>query len=37
MRLSDIAADSLVWTWEHSLDGGASYDLMWRADYERAG
>jgi hypothetical protein len=35
MRFAEIRADSLVWTWERSLDGGASYDLLWRADYER--
>jgi Protein of unknown function (DUF1579) len=36
MRFTDIQADSLVWTWERSLDAGATYDLMWRAEYERA-
>ncbi len=36
MRFFDIEADSFVWTWEKSLDGGGAYDIVWRIDYERA-
>ena len=35
MRFFDIEADSLAWTWERSLDGGESYDVLWRLDYLR--
>ena len=37
MRFFDIEADSLAWTWERSLDGGETFEVMWRLDYEREG
>ena len=36
MRFFDIAADSLSWTWERSLDRGRSFEELWRLAYERA-
>jgi hypothetical protein len=36
MRFFDIQADSLTWTWEKSLDGGDSFEVLWRLDYSRA-
>ena len=35
MRWSDIARDSLTWTWERALDG-ETFDELWRLDYQRA-
>jgi hypothetical protein len=35
MRFFDIEHDSLSWTWERSLDGGATFDELWRLAYER--
>ena len=35
MRFFDIQANSLAWTWEKSLDGGDSFEVLWRLDYER--
>jgi hypothetical protein len=36
MRFFDLARDSLTWTWERSLDGGATFEELWRLGYERA-
>ncbi len=36
MRFSDIAADSLTWCWERSLDGETTFEERWRIAYERA-
>ena len=36
MRFFDIAADSLTWTWERSLDGRETFEELWRLDYSRA-
>jgi hypothetical protein len=35
MRFFDIQPDSLAWTWERSLDGGTTFDVLWRLDYAR--
>jgi hypothetical protein len=36
MRFFDIERGSLSWTWERSLDAGASFDELWRLRYDRA-
>jgi hypothetical protein len=36
MRFFDIGPDSLTWAWDRSLDGGATFDEVWRLAYERA-
>lgn len=36
MVFRDIGADSLVWDWESSRDGGATWALKWRLRYERS-
>jgi hypothetical protein len=36
MRFFDIASDSLTWTWERSQDGRATFEELWRLEYERA-
>ena len=35
MVFHTIKADSLVWDWESSSDGGASWQRQWRIDYAR--
>ena len=35
MVFHDIAADSLVWDWELSQNGGQSWELMWSITYRR--
>jgi hypothetical protein len=35
MVFHDIKADSFVWDWESSSDGGAHWQLQWRLDYRR--
>ena len=35
MVFHTIKADSLVWDWESSSDGGASWQRQWRIDYVR--
>ena len=35
MRWLDIASDGLTWQWERSLDGGASWELLWAITYRR--
>lgn len=35
MVFRDIRADSLVWDWESSRDGGATWALKWQLRYER--
>lgn len=35
MVFHDIAADSLVWDWEMSRDGGETFLLLWRLTYRR--
>jgi hypothetical protein len=36
MRFFDITQDSLTWTWERSVDAGATFEELWRLAYERA-
>lgn len=36
MVFYDITADSFVWDWEQSNDGGNSWSLAWRINYKRA-
>ena len=36
MRFHDIKPDSFVWDWEGSSDGGKSWTLIWRIQYQRA-
>ena len=35
MRFFDIERDSLTWAWERSLDGGVTFEELWRLAYER--
>lgn len=35
MVFKDIEADSLVWDWERSDDGGESWKLLWQIHYSR--
>jgi len=35
MVFHTIKADSLVWDWESSTDGGATWQRQWRVDYVR--
>jgi hypothetical protein len=35
MRFFDIEPNSLTWSWERSVDGGATFDELWRLAYER--
>ena len=35
MVFHTIKADSLIWDWESSSDGGASWQRQWRIDYVR--
>lgn len=37
MRFHDIRADSFIWDWEGSNDGGKTWSLIWRLHYQRAG
>lgn len=32
----DVTPDSLRWQWQRSRDGGASWDVIWKIDYQRA-
>jgi len=36
MVFYDITENSLRWDWERSLDGGKTWELAWRINYERA-
>jgi hypothetical protein len=36
MVFRDIEADRFRWTWELSLDDGATWDVRWEIDYRRA-
>lgn len=36
MRWREVTRDSMVWDWERSDDGGASFTLSWQLRYERA-
>ncbi|MEO9483615.1 MAG: hypothetical protein ABJG47_09230 [Ekhidna sp.] len=36
MRFYNIQKDSFVWDWEASADGGESWQLSWRINYQRA-
>ena len=36
MVFRDVAADRFRWTWELSLDGGASWETRWAIEYRRA-
>lgn len=36
MRFYDIQADSFTWDWEGSNDGGKTWMLIWRIQYQRA-
>ena len=35
MVFHSMSADALVWDWEGSADGGATWKRLWRIDYER--
>lgn len=35
MRFTEISDSSLIWFWERSVDGGESWNILWRLDYER--
>jgi len=35
MVFYDIQKDSFQWDWESSIDGGETWNLNWRIDYER--
>jgi len=35
MVFYDIQKDSFQWDWESSIDGGKTWNLNWRIDYER--
>lgn len=37
MVFSGIRPDALTWRWERSLDGGGTWELLWRIDYRRLG
>jgi hypothetical protein len=36
MVFRDVTADRFRWTWEASLDGGATWEVRWEIDYRRA-
>ena len=36
MRFYDIRPDSFIWDWEGSSDGGKTWTLIWRIQYQRA-
>ena len=36
MRFYDITEDSFTWDWEASTDGGETWNLSWRINYQRA-
>ncbi|MCB2231756.1 hypothetical protein KQH82_13640 [bacterium] len=36
MRFTEITDSSFIWFWERSNDGGESWKIQWRLDYERA-
>lgn len=36
MVFNDIDENGFTWNWEKSNDGGESWTLLWRIDYERA-
>ena len=36
MRFYNITADSLTWDWEMTTDGGETWSLQWRINYNRA-
>ena len=36
MRFTEITDSSFIWFWERSDDGGESWKIQWRLDYERA-
>lgn len=31
----DITPDAFTWSWERSLDGGKSWEVVWKIDYTR--
>ena len=35
MVFYDIKEDSIMWDWESSVDGGKTWTLNWRINYER--
>jgi hypothetical protein len=35
MRWTDVTRDRFTWTWEASIDDGASWQALWVIDYER--
>lgn len=35
MRFTEITDSSFIWFWERSNDGGESWKIQWRLDYER--
>jgi len=35
MVFHSLPADALVWDWEGSADGGATWKRLWRIDYKR--
>ena len=35
MRWENIEQDSLDWSWQRSLDGGESWDVLWEIGYRR--
>jgi hypothetical protein len=35
MIWSEVAAESLQWSWEHSNDDGAHWTVDWAIDYRR--
>ncbi len=37
MRFYDIKPNSFMWDWEGSNDGGKTWTLIWRIQYQRAG
>jgi len=37
MVFRDVEANRFRWTWEATLDGGATWELRWEIDYRRLG
>ncbi len=35
MLFKNISQDSFIWDWEHSENGGKSWNLVWRINYKR--
>ncbi|MEM8762672.1 MAG: hypothetical protein AAGD88_02595 [Bacteroidota bacterium] len=35
MVFKDIQADAFTWDWESSMDGGKTWNLLWRVNYTR--